>query len=319
MLDWNVVKYLIKPRERSSDVHFKEVIFKQQKYAVPFCEAHIRDVLPSYSESNKERVLAELDFLNHLSKGKALGFDNNENIFVADANLMTLFHEIRNETKKDLSIMPSQNPQTVYKVDMKKLDPAHPLKPLFDKTNGVYDPYNMSNFLNELSEVIFNDVEIYNNFRKYTQNLERDLRTNNTNLMVDSDVLYFDHLIYHMDPLIQSFHVNDTNTLSSNWKTVATQWCKIYSDGRDNLPFGKVFEAACFLLDFHPLFKDTLKKKKNTLDNITRDSKVLYYATRAKFFITEDKTLYKKANFLFEVFDLDVNVLKIDEFLAKVN
>lgn len=317
LLDWNIVKYLIEPRPGKPDEEFKELLFKLNKYEFPFCEGHIRDVLPSYTESNKERVISELRFLNHVSKGKALGMDPEENISVVEGDIMALFHMIRNETQEDMSIAPSQNPQTCYKVDMDKLDPKHPLRPMYEKTNGGYDPSNMSDYLREISETIFRDAERYKNFREYTDHLERDIRENNTNPLLYQDQWYCNHLIYHMAPMINSYHIKNEDELALVWKNIAIHWCKMTSSESENLPFGVIFTTAYSLLDFHPLFRETLKENKNTLDNITRDGNMLYYATSAKFFITEDKTMYKKGKFLCKAFDLEVKVLKIGEFLKR--
>ena len=73
------------------------------------------------------------------------------------------------------------------------------------------------------------------------------------------------------------------------------------------------------LLDMHPLFKkEKLKKKKNTLDNIIRDGNHCYYASKAKYFVSEDEGVRKKVSFLYEVYGIKTNVKSEQEFMNTV-
>ena len=53
LLDWNVIKYLKKPRD-DADKDFLIILDRLRKrFEFPFCEAHLRDLAKSYSEENE--------------------------------------------------------------------------------------------------------------------------------------------------------------------------------------------------------------------------------------------------------------------------
>ena len=69
------------------------------------------------------------------------------------------------------------------------------------------------------------------------------------------------------------------------------------------------------LLELHPNFNDKLKKNKNTLDNIVRDSNHAYYASEAYYFVSEDENTRKKISFLYKVYGIKTKVVSEEEFI----
>lgn len=81
LLDWNVIKYLKKPRKLSDEEFYNLVWQIRKRYEIHFCEAHLRDLAKSYLESNENLVNEDLFFLQKLSNNIALGIVEKTNTF----------------------------------------------------------------------------------------------------------------------------------------------------------------------------------------------------------------------------------------------
>lgn len=118
-----------------------------------------------------------------------------------------------------------------------------------------------------------------------------------------------------MMPFINSLEIKSEDELAIEWKDIITKWLQMRYDR--NVPFGELITTAYVMLDFHPLFKEKLKKRKNSLSNIARDSKMIYYASFSKYFVTEDKSCLKKANFIFQAFQCRAEAINMEQFIQK--
>lgn len=118
-----------------------------------------------------------------------------------------------------------------------------------------------------------------------------------------------------MTPFIDSLEINNENDLSAIWKDAISEFLRITHP--TEIPFGLLISSAYSMLDFHPLFRERLKKNKNTLSNITRDSKIIFYASSSKYFVTEDASCLEKANFIFKAFTCRTKALDMTQFLHK--
>lgn len=154
LLDWNVIKYLKTPRKDNNvlDEECKRIVMQiQKKFAFPFCEAHLRDLVQSYSDNNKEKVDSDLKFLETLSQDTALAInDNDDSLLLYNYSPLELFKEIVNEKPPEVNITPEMNPQSIFKVDMEALNEGHPMRQMLEKTNGVYGPGILTNWLNKM-------------------------------------------------------------------------------------------------------------------------------------------------------------------------
>ena len=120
-----------------------------------------------------------------------------------------------------------------------------------------------------------------------------------------------DSLLYYMSPLIDSFSENEAE-LVGKWAGIVTVWFK---QANSNPSREQLLKEGYLLLDFHPLFNDKLKKGKNTLDNIVRDGNHCFYASKAKYFVSEDEKTRRKTSFMYKAFGIDTKVVSIDEFM----
>ena len=315
LLDWNVIKYLKKPRD-DADKDFLIILDRLRKrFEFPFCEAHLRDLAKSYSEENESFVEDDLLFLQRLSHDTAIGIqDHDHKLILVKFSASKLFKEIIETPSTSPSFASEIHPQSIFRVDMDALRSNHPMRAHLEKANGIYSPNIMMDFLNNMFNSIFDEVDDYKRFREQIKHIKDDLTTNNQNLgLYPSDIQYKDHLLKHLMPFINSLDIEDEKELAQIWRNVISEFLQFSSE---NIPFGLLISSAYYMLDFHPLFREKLNKK-NKLGNIIRDSNIAYFASSGKFFVTEDKSCYKKSTFLFRAFDLNVKVLSMEEFRQK--
>lgn len=317
LLDWNVIKYLKKPRN-SFDAEINAIINSlplRKKYEVPFCEAHMRDLSRSYSD-HPDLVEDDLRFLKSLSHSIGLaGNCEGTEFFLTKIDPLDLFKEIVRESPQALNISPDMGPQSIFRVDMQSMNINNPLYTMLTENGGMYSPTNMSNWLNENYEPFFNETEPYKVFRNYLTQLKKDIEGSNSCGLSIKDLEYKKMLIQHMTPFIDSLEITNEDALSAVWKNSISKFLHITHKG--TLPFDLLITSAYSMLDLHPHFREKLKKEKNTLSNITRDSKMIYYASSSKYFVTEDKECRKKASFTFKAFNCRSTVLSMEQFLQR--
>lgn len=315
LLDWNVIKYLKKPRN-SSDEEFCNLLTQiRKRYEIPFCEAHLRDLSRSYTESNKNLVKEDLIFLQNLSQSVVIGIDDEvDNVFhlIRGYDPSKLFHELISENEAKPNITSEMNPQEIFKVDMQKLDQEHPMRSMLKKTDGLWGPGIMANWMNSMYETIFNEVDDYKKMREYIKKIKQDLEENENSLS-ENELIYKNYLEKHMMPFINSLEIENYDELAELWENIIINWLQM-SYG-ENIPFGALITTAYVMLDYHPLFKEKLKKRKNTLSNIARDSKMIYYASFSKYFVTEDKVCLEKTKFIFKALQCSAKAMNMEEFI----
>lgn len=75
---------------------------------------------------------------------------------------------------------------------------------------------------------------------------------------------------------------------------------------------------AYLYLELHPQFKDKITKK-NTYSNIYTDQEHFINSIYAKYFITEDKHMLKKVQFLYDAYNIDTKIYNINDFVSAYN
>jgi hypothetical protein len=313
ILDWNVVKYLKNPREKKKqlDLDCIEIVNSiRKKYEFPYCEAHLRDLARSYSESNLERVNDDLRFLQQVSHDVVIGISD-EKFFLTKKPPFELFYDIVNENKETKELNVSNIPLETHRVDMVKLEDTHPMREMLEATMGFCGPGILSKWISDLYSKIFDGISDYKTIRDYCINMKRDVEQNTQNLTY-AELKYKDFLVEHMMPFFESLGIDDKNELGKIWKANIEQWLSMNHKGE--LPEELLVTSAYEMLDFHPLFKEKLKKSKNTLSNIVRDSKIVYYATGSKYFVTEDTNCAEKSDFVLKALGYKIDVISMEKF-----
>lgn len=318
LLDWNVIQN-IKNQIRLSDDCTHIINQIRKRYEFPFCEAHLKDLANSIAKSSQEEIDNDLLFLQQLSNKVAIGIDEKfDNFYLIISEPKKLFEEIINDNSINYNSSTPVYPQSVFSIDMKALNPKHPMRNLLEKSDGTYTPELMSNWLNDLSSNLFDDIDSYKNIREYVTKLKQDLGQNNyQDNLSSSDIAYGKELINCATPFLDSLQIDKEEELVMIWKKVIISWLQINHQAEPS--FGMQITTAYNMLDLHPLFRDKLKKGKNTLNNITRDSKMIYFASKGKYFVTEDKRCLKKANFIFKAYGFNCKAIDMQQFVTKFN
>lgn len=309
-LDWNVIKYMKEPRLNKGelDKEFKDTVFKlKKKYKFPYSYAHIKDRANRYLEEYHEQVKEDFEFAETVNDTICVGIDRDRLILVKET-MQTCFNEYLPKLRKEVSSIDGSFPFTFY-VNMDKIDEAHPMYEFLRERNGEISRKGMEEFLQGLYSVIFEDNRKYKQLRDYVNNF--DFEHGIAQEYSFEELVYIDKLLYHMFPFLDSFK-DDESTLLKKWSTIANRW---FSFNNKEPRMDLLLTQGYSLLDMHPLFKEKLKKGKNTLDNIIRDGNHCFYASGAKYFISEDVNTRKKTAFLYRAYGIKTKVVSEQEFL----
>lgn len=316
ILDWNVIQY-IKNNTNYYDDYMQIINCVRRRYEFPFCEAHLKDLANSFSEDNKEQIDQDLSFLKQISKSVAVVVEEKtEKLYLIKLDPCTSFQEILFENSKEHTFSVPIYPITEFQVDMQQLDKEHPMYNILEKSNGIYSPIVMAEWIEDTFFKLNNSVNNYKEFRFYINKIKRDLERHNTDEnFLPSDLDYKKKLIHFAMPFLDAMEIDNEEKLATIWRDAVMSWLKITNS--IEVSFKKQIITAYNMLDFHPLFYDKLKKNKNTLSNITRDSQMVYYASSGKFFVTEDKKCLKKAQLILKAFNCRCKVMNMEQFYRK--
>ncbi|MBC5681460.1 hypothetical protein [Lachnospira hominis (ex Liu et al. 2021)] len=316
-LDWNVVKNMINPRndKKELDEEMKRIIyFLRKKYKFPYSHGHIKDRANHYDEKYREDVKADFSFFESITDSFCLVRCDELNKFVMIKKpIMDFFDEEIEEEKnrRGFNFQYFLNPEASFRVDMSKINKDHPLYEMLERSNGIYNPFSMSEFLEKLYNEIFVNADKYKKFRAYMEQFEinKEDARNQQNSLKDRD--YLDFLLLHMEPFLESMSY-DVLELQKKWKSIAENWFSMY---HKEVCLELLLTNGYGLLDLHPKFHDKLKKNKNTLDNIVRDGNHAYYASEACYFVSEDGHTREKTQFLYDVYGIKTKVVSEAEFI----
>lgn len=318
-LDWNVVKYMKSHRRDcnlTTDEYFTSLIFGMAKkgvYSFPYSEAHIKDRSNQYNPAYRTEVIKDFNFFGYINQNMCLGIvGDSSNLSMHFKKMIDFFDENINSPVQ----VPSResflkNAFQIY-ADMDKICEDNPLYELLKNSNGHITEDDMATFLEEQFSCIFRDANSYKKMRNYLPYVNLESDDAHISYMTSQ---YAHELFVHLGPFIKSVN-DDEISLSLKWKEICESWFSL----NHPLPISKsqLLVQGYTLLDMHPLFYDKLKKGKNTLNNILNDGTHVYYASEAKYFVSEDSHTRKKAKFIYTAFGIDTKVLSEKEFLDEI-
>jgi len=314
LLDWNAVSYL-KTQSKPVYAECLSIINRlKNKYAFPVCETHLLDLSSNFFEDKRHYVESDLNFLHCLSGNYSLTSTKDIiKLFRDNVSLMERFNDvIKNKDARIVSIDPLDVPMGISKIDMRIIDEKHPLRYMLEKTDGVIGSGILSNFLNKLYEPFFADKDVYKNFRDYLKSAYETIGLFGVaNQQYNHNNNNYERLCKNMMPLFESFGEQSEDVLKTKWQDLTTGFLKISNNQND---FGHLITCGYMLLDLHPLFNEKLKKNKNTLSNIARDSKNVFYGSSARYLVSEDKVFLRKVNFIYDAFGVKAKALNIEDF-----
>lgn len=313
-LDWNVIKYMKNPRQNKIelDSQFAKTVFAlKRKYKFPYSNAHIKDISNHYSDAYKDKVEDDISFAQKINDNHCICINNNNEIFVMKYDMKTHFWKHISEQQ---SVLPPQIKNTIdysFNVNMAELSENHPMFDFLKKHNGLISPNDMDTFFDELYNEIFQNNETYKRFRDFIPKI--NISTDFNQAYSNAETLALDSLLYHIGPFISSFKY-DEDTLKKEWLDISRRFFTLRTD---NPTQAFLLTNSYMLLDMHPLFKEKLKKNKNTLDNIVRDGNHCYFASNSKYYVSEDEHTRNKTSFLYKVFNIKTKVKSESEFLKQ--
>lgn len=312
-LDWNVIKYTMCPRKdehQRDDVYFTAMIFdlkKRGKYIVPYSEAHIKDRSNHYVSDYYDSVRADMSFLSRLCDSICL-YILDDKICMKTKPAIKLFTEYINREPPQISYEELHKNTTALSIDISKLAPKSPLYNIAYRNLGEISREDMTAYLVNLFGKVFDDVDTYKNIRQFLPRVNIDSEDMNYHKENNE---YASRLYDCLSPFFSSFQY-DEPTLMNKWKNICEKYFSLNGKGMSKKDF---LMNSYVLLDLHPLFSEKLKKRKNTLDNIGRDGLHIYYASHAKFFVSEDEMTRRKCRFLYRAFRIPTKVVSEKEFL----
>lgn len=274
-LDWNVIQYMKNSTVQDSinGPEFANLVHKlSKKYQFPFSEGHLRDLAISFKFQNKSYVDEDLDYLNKISNGYALGtIDENEALVTTNnVNIKEFFNELLNEQPDEPVFNISGGK---YSVNSAKLSGGDIFKPHLKKNNGILDQNVMLSVLQELWAHI-DDPNFYKRFRNQVSTLKSTFQKRDT--ILDKKSVYFKGLL----PLLDFLCSEEPLKYQDNFEDVIQSFLSINGRILDERKIGQKIELVYMLLDFHPYFMDKVNKN-NRPSNIGRDCKNLFFASQA--------------------------------------
>lgn len=316
-LDWNVIKNIINPRnnQQELDEEMKRIIFElKKKYKIPYSHAHIKDRASRYNEKYRKEVEEDLGFVEKISDALCLGrSDDLQSFVMVHKNVIDFFDdEIKNTQNEEK--FPYQNILDLtgpFNVDMDKINMDHPLYEMLNENDGRFTLTSLDIFFEKFYDEIFSDADKYKKFRMYMEQFQLNKEKARSQQASLKERDYLDFLLMHMWPFMESMEYNIPK-LKTRWKDIAESWFTMH---HGNISLDMCLILGYVLLDFHPQFHDKLKKNKNTLDNIVRDGNHAYFASEAKYFVSEDRHTREKTHFLYDVYGIKTKVMSEDEFV----
>jgi hypothetical protein len=311
-LDWNVIQYMKNSTVQGAidGPNFYELVRKlSKKYKFPFSEGHLKDLVVSFNDRNQENINSDLEYLNTLSQGYALGIIQENGRIIPmkkDVDIHKLFDDIASEYHKTLEFKVSGNS---YSVDMTSLPTNDLFRPYLENSSGALNPDVMCQLINDLLKNN-DDPDFYKKFRKQISDLKSNLENRDT--IIDKGSNYYKKFVLFLD-FISS---ENPDIYIDSFDNVIKAFCSINGRSFEKMTTGDKIELSYSILDFNPKFMDKIKNK-NRPSNISRDCKNLYFASQAKYFVTEDKSAFKKGIFVCKALSLRVKLTSMSDFMAK--
>lgn len=319
-LDWNVYKYLKKSREIDRDKAGHEVDLKMKslvqrlsaKYKFPYSEGHIKDAANKYTPEKRNYIEDDFSFAETINHQECIGYGYVGSRLVFDTQrkpMLDLFDEFIEERAKKPDIAFDEITITPFPVDMKQIKEDHPLYDFLISNNGIMDMGKLNTYLVSMVYELFTGTEFYKKLREYVDKLDK-LKILNMDTNLGARLLLDRHL-YYIFPFLDSFD-DEEGKLARKWPGIVYHYLKM---NNPNPTIEMQLIQGYTLLDMHPFFREKLKKNKNTLDNIVRDGTHCFYASKARYFISEDEGTREKTKLIYKAYGIRTKFVSEAEFL----
>lgn len=309
-LDLNVISYMQFPRDKYEDKLFYNIILDlKKKYCFPYSQAHIFDLLKG---SNEEYTKRDLSFMGKISDNKIIGAHR-------ETNELILNELPPEECYKISKKMADNKPDTPsiylfpfnFQVDMNQIKSDNFYYDYLSYNNGNMESESLMEYLSDKYEEFMNRPQMYKKFRENVLTILDNIDTSKLNSKENE-------LFINLRPMLECWLDMDENSLEKSFISAIRQFMKASNKDFDKLSKKEQIEFSYHLLAIHPRFRDKIKNNaKNAVNNMVYDSSHLYYASRAKYFVTEDSTFVKKGNFVYNMLGINTRVVLMSELMQK--
>ncbi|WP_157889106.1 hypothetical protein [Herminiimonas arsenitoxidans] len=307
----------MQPRVGTSDNDLLPIITRLSKqYHIPYSEAHLRDLASGHSEENKHYSNRDIQFLTNLTGSKAVVFVHEEKTGAEslaiqsrniEADFAAILQIVNSEERGKVNL--SMYSKERVPIDLSLLEEDIFLAKLIDN-GGTLDASVMQRILVMLWES-HDDPESYKWFRRQVQKIVDNIESRPTALIKNFPAVHAEIL-----PLFKYLSLQEYDEIQKVFTSALFAFAKFSGRNFQELTFGATLELAYNLLDFHPFFAEKINEK-NRPSNQLRDMKHLYSASKAKFFVTQDRSSLKKSRFITQALGMKVKVLDVSEFIAR--
>lgn len=313
-LDLNVFNYMRTPRNdknHDNDILFEALVSKlKKKYCFPYSQAHIFDLLRS---TNEVYTNDDLNYINKISNKTIIGEHKENNELVLNEIDSHYVYDLSKKNSNGV-IPPTYsifNPNPSFKVDMDKLDNENVLYEYLRENNGMYSPITIANYLKSIYDETLEGKTIYNKVKKNIKNIINSVQESNLN----SEQIQYYNL---MKPILEFVLETNIEDMEKNFLEAVRSFFKATKKDFDSFPLNEKFLFCYCFLDLNPKLADQIKKNgKNVLVNIIRDGTHVFYASKSKYFVTEDRHSIQKIRFLYKVLNISTEVFTMQDFLMK--
>ena len=315
-LDSMVIRYLNNPPNnyKNTVTHFNRLLYKfSDKYVLPYSKAHLLDLTKGYSNEHKNKVMKNIQDLRRTTSCKLVTMKNDEyEIHVHDPE--NFFKVVLNDNgidNVDLDKIKVDIIDNMLDIDICNIPLKHPWSSDLWKSGGVLSNELIENYFKNIFVNFFTDKTTYKQFVDFFKK-SKEYILKNTSLPHEKSLFFFNSIL----PFYELFEIQNKSILKSQFPKIFQAFLNISKRNMNDLSCGDKIEMIYMLLDISPIFREKITKK-NQLVNVTRDCKHLYYAHKAKFFITEDSNTISKSLFAMDYLGYNVKVLRMSELVNR--
>lgn len=307
-LDWNVIKYMKGQvvTDKYDGFEFEKLFNKLSKrFKFPYSESHLRDLLVSDKDDNP-KVKEDLDYLMFVSEGFG-AFTVGHDVVINKSDVHEHFEYLKSEPAASMDFDVTGES---FEIDTDKMHSDSAYKKLIEENDGVLDGSVVKRFI-ESAAVSMDDPDWYKNIREQISRLKKDFESE-SNTVLDQNSEYYKSVLPFLEFLADEAAADHPN----KFPAAVQGFLSISGKKIEDLENLDKLHIGYQLLDFHPAFKEKIKKK-NKPSNLVRDMLNVIFAAKATYYVSEDGNSRKKAKYIYSAFSLPVKVVGMNEFVSR--
>jgi hypothetical protein len=318
-LDWNVFTNL-QSRNSLSNLEDKKkfenldalLFAHKDEIAIPYSNAHLKDLLRGYSEDTITMVKNSLDFLSSITNNFSLvQYWNEEQAMWHFRDPHEFFESLLNELPfqeygsfenfvkmfDGIEKMFEPFKLQLHNIDFGQMQSQNPFfASLFPKAQKENSAYAMIEDIYNLFQTMFANPTVYMELRKMFK----------TGIGLDSNISNYENVVQQLDGTLSK------SMLKKSFKELLDVNKDKHSKNEN---YSKIL-SVYMQLDFVGYRSDKLSEK-NQYDNLFNDALHCFYAAHCDYFITSDKKSYLKSKAVYQAEGINTSVMTPGEFVEK--